>query len=107
MQKMSILAPLQFDEEVDWLASPLATPSGLPVDVSWLPPLPLSIFIGSSQKLSAPAPGSAARSAHCRKSGQPLDTSRRSLDPDKICPANPTPSPFRQVPDECQQTLSN
>src|SRR5213592_1209661 len=80
-----------------------STLSGFPVDVSRLPPVPLSIFTGCGEKLSALAPGSAARSAHYRKSDQPLDTSRRSLDPDKICPANPRLSPFRQVPDECQQ----
>src|SRR5437879_1400843 len=76
-----------------------STLAGLPVDVSRLPPVPLSIFTGFGQKLSAPAPGNAARSARCRKSGQPLDTSRRSLDPDKICPANPTLSPSRRAPD--------
>src|SRR5437868_6780115 len=35
--------------------------------------------------LSSTSPGSAAHSARCRKSEQPSDTSRRSLDPDKIC----------------------
>src|SRR5437879_7747772 len=78
-----------------------STLAGLPVDVSRLPPVPLSIFTVLREKLSAPAPESAARFARCRKSGQPLDTSRRSLDPDKICPANPTLSPFRQVPGRC------
>src|SRR5205814_9329516 len=83
-----------------------STLAGLPVDVSQLPPVPLSIFIGSSQKPFGPAPENAARSARYRKSDQPLDTSRRSLDLDKIFPANPKLSPFRQVPDGCQRTLS-
>src|SRR6266567_600267 len=57
------------------------------------------VFTVFHEKLFGPAPGSAARCAHCHKSDQPLDTSRRSLDPDKICPANPTLSPFRRAPD--------
>src|SRR5207249_204178 len=57
------------------------------------------MFTVRREKLSLPAPGSAAHSARRRKWDQPLDTSRRSLDPDKIYPANPTLSPFRRAPD--------
>ena len=84
-----------------------STLAGLPVDISRLPPVPLSIFTVFHEKLFGPAPESAARSAHYRRSGQPLDTNRRSPGPDKIFPANPKLSPFRQVPDGCQRTLSN
>src|SRR6266566_4628616 len=83
-----------------------STLAGLSLDVSRLPPVPLSIFILSSQKLFGPAPENAARCAHYRKSGQPSDTNRRSPGLDKIFPANPKLSPFRQVPDGCQRTLS-
>src|SRR5712672_55224 len=79
-----------------------STLPGLPVDVSRLPPVPLSIFMASNQKLFGPAPESAARCARYRKSDQPSDTNRRSPGPDKIFPANPKLSPFRQVLDECQ-----
>src|SRR6266516_3546156 len=64
------------------------------------------MFTVRREKLSAPAPENAARSAHYRKSDQPLDTNRRSLDPDKICPANPRPSSFRRAPDRSLRTLS-
>src|SRR5882724_11624462 len=83
-----------------------STLAGLPVDVSRLPPVPLSIFTVFREKLFGPAPESAARCAHYRKSGQPSDTNRRSPGLDKIFPANPKLSPFRQVPDGCQRTLS-
>src|SRR6184192_3140756 len=74
-----------------------STLSGLPVDVSRLPPVPLSIFIGSSQKLFGPAPESAARCVCHRKSDRPLATNRRFPGSHKLCLANPKLSPFRRV----------
>src|SRR5438093_5680985 len=65
------------------------------------------VFTVRREKLSAPALGSAARCAHCRKSDPPLATSRRFPDSRKLCPANPKLSPFRRVRDKSQRTPTN
>src|SRR5204862_4168343 len=52
------------------------------------------MFTVHREKLSLPAPGSAARRAQYRKSDPPLPTTRRFPDSRHPCPANPQLAPF-------------
>ena len=65
------------------------------------------MFTVRREKLSLPAPGSAARRAHYRKSDPPLATNRRFPGSHKLRLTNPKLSSFRRVRRKSLRTLSN
>src|SRR5438067_2837800 len=65
------------------------------------------MFTVRREKLSLPAPGSAARRAHYRKSDPPLATNRRFPGSHKPRLANPKLSLFRRVRGRSPQTPKN